>query len=124
MNRNRLRLIDALRTLDTLPPEPKFRWNFGVTYDEDDEEGVSEQDKCGSVGCALGVAFILDKDNGDFIRAIYGDNMLLLVRWLADYFDMTENEIRSTFYSPEIYGYGLFESITPEMVADRLESLP
>ena len=43
MNRNRLRLIDALRTLDTLPPEPKFRWNFGVTYDEDDEEGVSSR---------------------------------------------------------------------------------
>ena len=31
MNRNRLRLIDALRTLDTLSPEPNFRWNFGVT---------------------------------------------------------------------------------------------
>ena len=34
MNRNRLRLIDALRTLDTLPPEPKFRWDFGVTYNQ------------------------------------------------------------------------------------------
>lgn len=122
MNRNRLRLIDALRTLDTLPPEPNFRWDFAVTY---------IQNVCGSVGCALGVAFILDKSNEILLNSIKGalfcnepDRFKSSMMFLADYFDLSEPDIYSTFYDKTIYNTTFMEDVQPAMVADRLDSLP
>ena len=122
MNRNRLRLIDALRTLDTLSPEPNFRWNFGVTYN---------QKVCSSVGCALGVAFILDKSNEILLNSIKGalfrtdpDRFKSSMMFLADYFDLSEPDIYSTFYDKTIYNTASWNDVQPAMVADRLDSLP
>ena len=122
MNRNRLRLIDALRTLDTLSPEPNFRWNFAVTYN---------QNVCGSVGCALGVAFILDKSNEILLNSIKGalfctdpDRLKSSMMFLADYFDLSEPDIYSTFYDKTIYNTASWDDVQPAMVADRLDSLP
>jgi hypothetical protein len=94
----RARLIEVLRS----PMPNTWKWDFGVT---------EEEHECGTAGCALGLARQLWPEMNDF-HAIRDRE--------AAFFGITKDQAFSVFFGPY---RGCFASVTPEMVADRLEAI-
>ncbi len=88
-----------------------FRWDFGTTLEDDREY---EDGWCGSVGCAVGVMYLLqplqkrvDWDWSDSERE------------MAELLGLTIAQASSVFFGIGRYGGG-YEKVTPQMVAAEL----
>jgi hypothetical protein len=84
------------------------RWNFSV--------GLRDYGDCGTVGCAAGVAALVWIDRKKyFIDKRDG----IRVCKLAEFFGLSLTQSYKVF---SYVGYPFFPTVTPEMVADKLES--
>lgn len=100
-------LAEALRQ-----PMPKcFRWDFETVY---------EVDKCGTVGCAMGLGRVIMPEmqrvcaKGE-AEGSHPDKVI------AEFFDLPDSDIVYTlFYDDDLYGKD-FSQVTPADVAGAIE---
>lgn len=107
MNAHLAKLVTALRA--EMPKE--FTWYFGA---------ISVPTECGSMGCALGLAGIVLRDDGFSLddEKDEGTDM-------AEFFGMDRDLFDATFLDPTTYidhhGATSCRDVTPAMVADEIE---
>ena len=86
-------------------PMPKgFEWDFSTIESKLDTG-------CGTVGCALGLAMHIWPESRD---EIYNEG--------EEFFGMSAEDFDDIFYNALTYGKH-FINVTPDMVAEKLESL-
>lgn len=105
MNDHLAKLVTALRAE---MPEG-FTWDFGT---------ISRPTGCGSMGCALGLAGIVLRDEGFSVDEMSNAN-------IAEFFGMDRDLSDATFFDPDTYidhhGATSYRDVTPAMVADEIE---
>lgn len=107
MNAHLAKLVTALRAE---MPEG-FTWYFGV---------ISRPTECGSMGCALGLADIVLRDEGFPLGKTEDED-----EDMAEFFGMDIDLYEATFLEADVYvdhhGATSCRDVTPAMVADEIE---
>lgn len=115
MTEVRRQLIDALRD-----PPANFQWRYDLFYAPIKIPETPEQEKfCGFCGCAMGLVRHLNLIEMSDWRW-NGDRDAMLSKALG----MSFGDVARTFYDASNYGKIHRADVTPQEVADHLESLP